>query len=205
VRRKMNIILYETQNIIDATKEQIYLQGKTHTGKRAKPRRGQVFNCHLGVGVGSEFQKKRPCIVISNTVNNINTSIVVVAPMTHTKRDYPAFIPVKHCNDAGLLLLDGYADLSAIRAVSSYRLAGLICELTKENMKEIDIAIARHLDIMHHYNTITKVLDDKQVYIEKLIGVLTTLREIVNVETNDELINTVSILANQSDARNYEK
>jgi len=66
----MNIILSETQNIIDATKEQIFLQGKTHTGNHAKPRRGQVFYCHLGVGVGSEFQ------------------------ITHTQKNYPVFVPI---------------------------------------------------------------------------------------------------------------
>ena len=151
----MYIDLHETQSIIEATKEQIYLQGKTHAGKRAKPRRGQVFNCHLGVGVGSEFQKRRPCVVISNTISNINTSIIVVVPITSTERDYPVFVKVKDILDtAGTIILNGYADVSAIRSISSYRLAGFICDLDNEDMKKIDIALANHLDIVPHHKDV---------------------------------------------------
>jgi hypothetical protein len=46
-----------------------------------------------------------------------------------------------------------------LRAVSSYRLAGFICELNNDEMKRIDAAIAKHLDIIHHYNTLLKVIE----------------------------------------------
>jgi mRNA interferase MazF len=128
----MNVDLQETQNIIDATKEQVYLQGKTHIGSHAKPRRGQVFHCHFGVGVGSEFQKRRPCVVLSNNINNMNNSVVVVAPITHTQKDLPICVPIADKRDAGgNIVLDGCANLSGLRSVSSYRLAGLMCELEK--------------------------------------------------------------------------
>ena len=145
----MDINLHETQNIIDATKEQIYLQGKTHTGKCAKPRRGQVFNCYLGVGVGSEFQKRRPCIVLSNTVSNINTSVVVVAPITHTHKNYPVFVPIEERRDTnGTVVLSGYADLSNVRAISSYRLAGLVCELS--SFLKISPKVDAHVYLWYH-------------------------------------------------------
>jgi len=194
----VNIDLYETQNIIDSTKEQVYLQGKTHTGNRAKPRRGQVFNCHLGVGVGSEFQKRRPCVVLSNNVNNVNNSIVIVAPITHTEKDLPICVPIadKHGAD-GSLVLNGSANLSSMRSVSSYRLAGLICELKNEEMDKIDAAIARQLDIMRHYSTLQSVIQDNKDHIERLNSVLERLCEMTGTKNNKDLIATVESLIAQ--------
>ena len=188
----MNIDLHETQNIIDSTKEQIYLQGKTHIGNRAKPRRRQVFNCLLGVGVGSEFQKRRPCVVLSNTINNINAPIIVIVPITHTQKSYPVFVPINDKYDQnGNLVLSGYADVSNIRAVSSYRLAGLVCELDNSEMKLIDAAVACHLDIMKHYNTIIKTLDDKEKHVKKLSDILDNLQGVVGANNYTELIEYV--------------
>jgi mRNA interferase MazF len=184
--------LYETQNIIDSAKEQIYLQGKTHKGNRAKPRRGQVFHSHLGVGVGSEFQKRRPCVVLSNTVSNINSSVIVIAPITHTHKKYPIFVPIEDKLDTnGEVILSGYADLSNVRAISSYRLAGLICELDSGEMKQIDAAMARHLDLMHHYNTLVKVIEDKEKHVDLLSNVLSELHNLTGTEDNQELLKAV--------------
>ena len=194
----MNIDLQETQNIIDSTKEQIYLQGKTHTSNHANPRRGQVFNCYFGVGVGSEFQKRRPCVVLSNNVNNINSSIVVVAPITHTQKNLPICVPIadKYGSDDSLIL-NGCANLSGLRSVSSYRLAGMICELENEEMNKIDAAIARHLDIMWHYSTLQSVIQDSKDHIERLNSVLERLREMMDVKNNKDLITVVENLIAQ--------
>ena len=156
------------------------MQGKTHAGNRAKPRRGQVFSCHLGVGVGSEFKKRRSCVVLSNNVNNVNNSIVIVAPITHTEKDLPICVPIadKHGAD-GSLVLNGCANLSGMRSVSSYRFAGLICELKNEEMDKIDAAIARQLDIMRHYSTLQSVIQDNKDHIERLNSVLERLCKIL--------------------------
>ncbi|MDR1322401.1 MAG: type II toxin-antitoxin system PemK/MazF family toxin [Gracilibacteraceae bacterium] len=191
----MNIDLQETQNIIDATKEQIYLQGKTHTGNRAKPRRGQVFNCHFGVGVGSEFQKRRPCVILSNEINNINSAVVIVAPITHTQKSMPICVQIADKFDAnGTAILDGCANLAGLRAVSSYRLAGFICELDNNEMKQIDAAIAKHLDVIHHYNTLLKVIEDDKRHVSALNSVLEELRGITGAPNNKELVEAVRAL-----------
>ena len=196
----MNIDLLETQSIIESTKEQVYLQGKTHTGNHAKPRRGQVFNCLLGVGVGSEFQKRRPCVVLSNTVNNINSSIIIVAPITHTNKSYPVFVPVSEKRDqSGSVVLGGFVDISNMRAISSYRLAGLIYELDDGEMKLIDAAAARHLDLMQHYNAIVNASKDREKYVAVLLDILSKLRSITGVGNNEELIITVRTLVSCAD------
>jgi mRNA interferase MazF len=196
----MNIDLQETQNIIDATKEQIFLQGKTHMGGYAKPRRGQVFHCHLGVGVGSEFQKRRPCVILSNAINNMNSTVVIVAPITHTQKNIPVCVPItEKCDANGLVILDGCANLSGLRAVSSYRLAGLICELDKTEMKQIDAAIAKHLDIIHHYNTLLKIVEDNKKHSDILDSVLSNLRKITGTKNNIELTEVIQALVKKTD------
>jgi mRNA interferase MazF len=154
-----------------------------------------VFYCHLGVGVGSEFQKRRPCVVLSNSINNINSSVIVVAPITHTNKNYPIFVPLNDKLDAsGSVTLAGYVDLSNIRSISSYRLAGLICELDGNEMKQIDATIARHLDLMHHYNTQVKIVEDKNKHADALNTVLELLRDITDTETNQELVKFIKEL-----------
>jgi mRNA interferase MazF len=189
---EMNIDLQETQNIIDSTKEQMFLQGKTHTGSHAKPRRGQVFHCHLGVGVGSEFQKRRPCVILSNAINNMNNSVVVIAPITHTQKNIPVCVPITEKHDTnGVVILDGCVNLSGLRAVSSYRLAGLICELDNREMKRIDAAIAKHLDITHHYDTLLNVIEDNKRHIDALNSILSNLRKITETKDNNALLEAV--------------
>jgi mRNA interferase MazF len=196
----MNIDLQETQNIVDSTKEQIFLQGKTHVGNHAKPRRGQVFHCHFGVGVGSEFQKKRPCVVLSNVINNMNNTVVVVAPITHTQKNIPVCVPIAGKRDTnGVIILDGCVNLSGLRAVSSYRLAGLICELDKDEVKHIDSAIAKHLDIIHHYNTLLNVIEDDKRHINALNSVLDDLRNMTGTKDNRQLLEAVKELILEKD------
>ena len=198
----MNIDLQETQNIVDSTKEQIFLQGKTHVGNHAKPRRGQVFHCHFGVGVGSEFQKKRPCVILSNVINNMNNTVVVVAPITHTQKNIPVCVPIAGKRDTnGVIILDGCVNLSGIRAVSSYRLTGLICELDKNEVKHIDSAIAKHLDIIHHYNTLLNVIEDDKKHIDALNSVLNDLLNMTGTKDNRQLLEAVKELTLEKDNR----
>ena len=100
---------------------------------------------------------------MSNTVSNINTYVIVAAPITHTQKKYPIFVPLMEKRGInGTVIRSRYADLSNARAVSSYRLAGFICELYNSEIKQIDAAMARHLDLMHHYKTLVKSIEDKK-------------------------------------------
>ena len=128
-------------------------------------------------------------------MNNVNNSVVVVAPITHTQKDLPICVQIsdKHGAD-GSLILNGYANLSGMRSISSYRLAGMICELENEEMNIIDAAIARHLGIMRHYSTLQSVIQDDKDHIEHLCVVLERLRELTGTMNNKDLIATVERL-----------
>jgi mRNA-degrading endonuclease toxin of MazEF toxin-antitoxin module len=125
----------------------------------------------------------------------MNNTVVVVAPITHTQKNIPVCVPItaKH-DESGIMILDGCVNLSGLRAVSSYRLVGLICELSKSEMKYIDAAIAKHLDIIHHYNTLLNVVEDNKKHIEVLNSVLDNLRSITGAKDNKALLEAVKEL-----------
>ena len=91
----------------------------------------------------------------------------------------------------------GCANLSGLRSVSSYRLAGMICELENEEMNRIDAAIARQLDIMRYYNTLKSVIQDNKEHILRLNTVLERLCEMTGAKNNNDLITKVESLSTQ--------
>lgn len=56
------------------------------------PKRGEVYLCEMGVGLGSEYKGLRPIVVLSNNINNIHSTVIQVAPITSAQGK--ASIPV---------------------------------------------------------------------------------------------------------------
>jgi mRNA interferase MazF len=53
-------------------------------------RRGDIFWVNLEPAIGSEANKRRPCLIVSNDVNNRAASTITVAPITSkVSRVYP--------------------------------------------------------------------------------------------------------------------
>ncbi len=65
-------------------------------------------------------------------------------------------------------MLDGYANVSNLLCVSKARLENYITVLSTTEMKQIDIAIAISLDLMHYYAKLKGNLEDKLNYIQKI-------------------------------------
>jgi hypothetical protein len=65
-------------------------------------------------------------------------------------------------------------------------------------MKRIDAAMARHLDIVHYYNTLLKVVEDEKRHIIALNEVLGELRGMMGAENNRELIEAVKALLREN-------
>ena len=71
------------------------------------PKRGDVFWVCLDPVIGSEINKKRPCLVVSNNLGNEFSSRVVVAPITSSVREvYPFEVKITLENREGKILLD---------------------------------------------------------------------------------------------------
>lgn len=191
----MQIDLVETQELLDWMKTKLYLNTIIAQANKRYVKRGQVYNCYFGIGVGNEIQKLRPCIILQNNIANAKSGNVVVAPITHTYKNIPSIkkIITQYNNDKSILL-DGYANMSNILCVSKARLENYITTLSVSEMKEIDKALAISLDLMQYYAKLKNNFDDKMNYIQKIKNErnlaqdqLKELLEISNCNNFDEL------------------
>ncbi len=165
----MQIELNRVQELLDWMKTKLYLNTNVEKANKRYVKRGQVYNCYFGIGVGNEIQKLRPCIILQNNIGNAKSGNVVVAPITHTFKDIPSIKQIDtRYKENGTILLDGYANISNILCVSKGRLEDYITTLSVKEMKEIDIAIAVSLNIMHYYAKLKNNLEDKLKYLERV-------------------------------------
>lgn len=50
-------------------------------------KRGDIFWCNMEPSVGSEIQKIRHCVIVSNDISNKFSSVVTIVPITLKKTD----------------------------------------------------------------------------------------------------------------------
>lgn len=55
-----------------------------------KVKRGEVWLIDLGIGVGSEQDGIRPCLIVQNNVGNLHSTTTVVCPITSKKKNFNA-------------------------------------------------------------------------------------------------------------------
>lgn len=78
--------------------------------------RGDVYWVNFDPAVGSEIQKKRPAVIVSNNLNNQYMSRVQVLPLTsNTTRVYPCEALVTVRNKQGKVLADQITTVDKIR------------------------------------------------------------------------------------------
>ena len=165
----MTVNLSDVQKSLDWLKTKIFLNAKAGSAARRTVKRGQVYRCNFGVGIGSEMQKDRPAVIIQNDVGNANSGNTIVIPITHDTATLPCVANITPQVDAnGALILDGQANASNMACVSKARLGDLVCTLTPTDMKNIDIAVAKALALMSYYADLSKKLGDKIQYINQI-------------------------------------
>lgn len=165
----MQIELSKIQELLEWMKIKLFLHTKAEQANQRYVKRGQVYNCYFGIGVGNEIQKLRPCIIVQNNIGNAKSGNVVVIPITHTYKNLPNVVKIiTQYKEDGSILLDGYANVSNILCISKARLENYVTTLSKDEMKRVDAAIAISLDLMHHYAKLRNNLYDKINYIQKI-------------------------------------
>lgn len=104
------------------------------------------FLVSLDPTVGSEINKTRPVVIVSNDVNNKFSSTITVIPITsNTIKIYPFEVFLK----AGTANLpkDSRARTDQIRTIDKIRFIKEIGSLSSEMMINIENAIKIHLNI----------------------------------------------------------
>jgi mRNA interferase MazF len=99
--------------------------------------RSEVYLVNLEPTVGSEIQKKRPCVVISPDEMNRHLHTVIVAPLTSRGRLYPTRVRCTFDDREGLVVLD------QIRTVDVVRLVKRLGQIEPETMAAILAALGQ--------------------------------------------------------------
>lgn len=68
----------------------------------------------------------------------------------------------------GEMIIDGQANASNMMCISKARLGDYVCTLSSADMKGIDEAIAKSVDLMTYYAELSKKLAKKETYITKI-------------------------------------
>lgn len=166
----LNIDLSKTQAYLDWFKQLLYYNWKANNSKNKNIRivkRGQVYYCDLGLGIGSEETKNRPCVIIQNNTGNNFSPNTIVAPITSEKAEEKVSVAItgtytyNDIEDGIQKSLSGYILLANIVTVSKARLGQYIGELNCE-LKEMDDKILTSLGLYENFKILQeKVIKDK--------------------------------------------
>ena len=165
----MKIELGQVQKMLEWLKTKLYLDAIAQNARYRSIKRGQVYRCNFGCGIGSEMQKDRPAVIIQNDVANSHSGNTIVIPITHDTSTLSCAANITPQTDtAGNIILDGQANASNMVCVSKARLGDFVGSLPKTDMKKIDEAIAKTVGLMGYYADLNKRLDDKLEFISKI-------------------------------------
>lgn len=110
-------------------------------------KRGEIWLANLDPAIGSEIQKTRPVLVVSNDVNNTHNNVITVLPITSNVSkvfSFKVFLPKGTAN----LPKDSKAKADQIRAIDKSRLAKRIGLIPASFQVLIQQAIKKHLELV---------------------------------------------------------
>lgn len=150
-------------------KTKLYLDSIAQNARTRTIKRGQVYRCNFGCGIGSEMQKERPALIVQNNIANSRSGNTIVIPITHDNSTLPCVASITPQIDSMCTtILDGHANTSNVMCVSKARLKDYICSLPMTDMKKIDKAIAKTVGLFSYYLDLKNRLNNKLNYIPKI-------------------------------------
>lgn len=174
----MQIELNETQKRINWLSDSIYLNAIAQNAKKRIVRRGEIYWCNFGKGIGSEQSELRPALVLQFDLANTKSPNTIVAPITHSESILPTVVPINSQYDSnGQLILDGYALLGNIMTISKARLGDYITKLSNDEIEKIDEAIITSLGLGVKFKSLQTELNNSCNKIKNIQKSNATLRE----------------------------
>jgi mRNA interferase MazF len=110
-------------------------------------KRGEIYYANLSPVVGSEMDKRRPVLIVSNDANNSAANTVTILPITsNVSRVYP-FEVLLNPEESGLSK-PSKVQAQQVRTISKQRITGdvLGC-LNQDLMQLVDAALKLHLGL----------------------------------------------------------
>jgi mRNA interferase MazF len=108
-------------------------------------KRGEIYFANLSPAIGSEMDKRRPVLIVSNDANNNASSTVTILPITsNVIRVYP-FEVLLNPEKSGLAK-PSKVQAQQIRTISKQRILGdVVSCLSQDVMELVDAALKLHL------------------------------------------------------------
>ena len=113
-------------------------------GIKGFPQRGEIHLVCLDPTVGSEINKTRPALVISNNINNKISNTVTVIPITSSVERIFPFEVLLLSGKSGLSK-DSKAKCNQIRTIDKKRLIKSLGTISSKKLKEVEEALQIHL------------------------------------------------------------
>ncbi|MEG4961522.1 MULTISPECIES: type II toxin-antitoxin system PemK/MazF family toxin [unclassified Microcoleus] len=110
-------------------------------------KRGEIYYANLSPTVGSEIDKRRPVLVVSNDANNRAANTVTILPITsNVTRVYP-FEVLLNPEDSGLSK-PSKVQAQQVRTISKQRITSdAVGSLSEEIMQLVNVDLKLHLDV----------------------------------------------------------
>jgi mRNA interferase MazF len=110
--------------------------------------RGTIYWVQLDPTIGSEIQKTRPALIVSNDQNNQASSLVTVVPITSNTKLFGPFEVDLESGDGGLKK-PGKLKANQVRTIDKRRLVDgpLGSTLSDTTMEQVNQALKIHLAI----------------------------------------------------------
>lgn len=111
-------------------------------------KRGDIYSADLNPTMGSEINKKRPVIIISNDINNIHSDTITVIPLTsNIKKVFPFEVLIKASSNNSLTQ-DSKAQCHQVRSISKIRINGSsLGRISPAELRDLNNALKLHLDL----------------------------------------------------------
>lgn len=108
------------------------------------PKRGEIYLVSLDPTIGSEINKTRPGLIISNNINNEFSQTLTVIPITSkVSKVYPFEVFLSSLKTG--LGRDSKAKCNQIRTIDKKRLIKVLGKISSEKLREIEKALYLHL------------------------------------------------------------
>jgi len=110
-------------------------------------KRGEIYYANLSPTGGSEIDKRRPVLVVSNDANNRAANTVTILPITsNVTRVYP-FEVLLNPEDSGLSK-PSKVQAQQVRTISKQRITSdAVGSLSEQIMQLVNAALKLHLDV----------------------------------------------------------
>ena len=110
-------------------------------------RRGDVWWVTLDPTIGSELQKRRPCLVVQRDAANANSPTTIICPLTSARNRVADIIKVSVTSSGAGLPTQSLVVCNQLRTVDRRRFGERIGSVSADEMSAVDRGLRAILDL----------------------------------------------------------